>query len=318
VSSEDNSRTSEWRERLEAWLDHLALEKGVSPNTLAAYRRDVLRLSHWAGARNSGPLDIGDDAARLHLAELVESGLGARSVARARSSCSGFFQYLQREGERSANPLEDAPAPKAGRPLPRVLSIDEVLRLIAAPGDSEPQRARDGALLELLYATGMRVSEAVDLTLSGWHPEEGLVRVVGKGNKERLVPVGAQSIRTIDRWIRVSRPSFAPRCDRILVNRRGLPLSRVSAWSILDHWARETGLQEDDRTGRKGGHRIHPHILRHSFATHLLQGGADLRAVQEMLGHASVTTTEIYTHLDLSVLREVHATCHPRARFTGS
>ena len=303
-----------WKEPLEGWLDQLALEKGLAKLTLDAYGRDLERFSHWARERGWRPSDIDVPRSGEHISWLSESGLKPRSVARARSAMAGFFRFLCLEGDLESNPLDDQPVPKAGRPLPRVLTVQEVLALLDAPDESTPLCARDGALLELLYATGMRVSESVSLTLSGWLPQEGLVRVTGKGNKERIVPVGAVAIRRIERWIRVIRPSLSPRCDRILLNSRGGALSRISAWQILDKWATIAGIQNDDGSGEKGGHRVHPHVLRHSFATHLLQGGADLRAVQEMLGHSSVATTEMYTHLDISTLREVHATCHPRAR----
>lgn len=303
-----------WKDTLEAWLDQLALEKGLAKLTLEGYGRDLERFSLWARERGWRPSDIDVPRSAEHLTWLSESGLGPRSVARARSAVSGFFRFLCTEGDLESNPLDEQPVPKAGRPLPRVLTIQEAISLLDAPDERTPLNARDGALLELLYATGMRVSESVNLPLSGWLPQEGLVRVTGKGNKERIVPVGAVAIRRIERWIHEIRPRLAPRCDRILLNSRGGSLSRISAWQILDKWATIAGIQDDDGSGDKGGHRVHPHVLRHSFATHLLQGGADLRAVQEMLGHASVATTEIYTHLDISTLREVHATCHPRAR----
>ncbi|HXP90105.1 MAG TPA: tyrosine-type recombinase/integrase, partial [Fibrobacteria bacterium] len=278
---------------LEGWLDQLALEKGLARLTLQGYRHDLERFARWARERGWRPVDFDPVRAAGHLAWLSESGLGSRSVARARSAVSGFFRFLQAEGEIGSNPLQDQPVPKAGRPLPRILSIPEVLSLLDAPDESTPLKARDGALLELLYATGMRVSESVNLPLSGWLPQEGLVRVTGKGDKERIVPVGAIAVRRIERWVREIRPTLGPKCDRVLLNSKGDALSRISAWQILDKWARIAGIQTDDGSGEKGGHRIHPHVLRHSFATHLLQGGADLRAVQEMLGHSSVSTTEI-------------------------
>lgn len=299
---------------MDDWRNHLILERGLAELTLESYGRDLERLARWSRERAWSPGDIDTHRAVEHLSELSESGLGPRSVARARSAASSFFRFQRLEGVRDTDPLADQPVPKAGRPLPKVLSVPEVLRLLDAPDESTPLGQRDGALLELLYATGMRVSEAVGLSLSGWLSQDGLVRVTGKGNKERIVPVGKISARRIERWIREGRPALGPKCDKIILNGKGLALSRISAWQILDKWARACGLQEDDRSGDKGGHRIHPHVLRHSFATHLLQGGADLRAVQEMLGHSSVTTTEIYTHMDISTLREVHATCHPRAR----
>jgi site-specific recombinase XerD len=303
-----------WNAALESWMDHLALERGLSPRTLEGYRRDLDKLVAWASEQALHWTAIDASRAARFLASLSEGGLGPRSVARARSATANFFRFLVREGSLDADPLAEQPVPRAGRPLPRVLSIAETLRLLDTPGNGTPLASRDGAFLELLYATGMRVSEAVGLPLSQWHPAEGIVRVMGKGDKERIVPVGGVSIRRIEAWIAEDRQKLSPRCDRVLVNHRGGPLSRVGAWGILDRHAWTAGLQTDDASGRKGGHRIHPHVLRHSFATHLLQGGADLRAVQEMLGHSSVATTEIYTHLDIATLREVHANCHPRAR----
>lgn len=306
--------TQAWVAALESWMDHLALERGLSSRTLEGYRRDLDKLVGWAVGQDLHWMAIDASLAARFLAELSEGGLGPRSVARARSATASFFRFMVREGDLESDPLAEQPVPRAGRPLPRVLSIAETLRLLETPGGETPLASRDGALLELLYATGMRVSEAVGLPLSHWHPADGIVRVTGKGDKERIVPVGGVSIRRIEAWIAGDRQKLTPRCDRVLVNHRGGPLSRVGAWGILDHHAWAANLQTDDTSGRKGGHRIHPHVLRHSFATHLLQGGADLRAVQEMLGHSSVATTEIYTHLDPTTLREVHASCHPRAR----
>ncbi len=305
---------SQWAASLEAWKDHLALERGLSQRTLEGYGRDLEKLADWAIAKAWHWDSLDGPRMAAFLASLAETGLGPRSIARARSATASFFRWMIREGQLEADPLSDQPVPKAGHPLPRVLSVQNVLQLLSTPGEETPLAARDGALLELLYATGMRVSEAVGLATSDWHPEDGLLRVVGKGDKERLIPIGRISIERIQKWIGRFRPMLAPLCDKVIVNHRGKALSRVAAWNILDHQAWVAGLQEDDSSGKKGGHRIHPHVLRHSFATHLLQGGADLRSVQEMLGHSSVTTTEIYTHLDISTLREVHATCHPRAR----
>jgi len=280
-------------------MDHLALERGLSNQTLEGYRRDLDKLMTWSVEQSLDWHSIDGSRAARFLADLSEGGLGPRSVARARSATASFFRFLVREGSLDADPLAEQPVPRAGRPLPRILSIAETLRLLDTPGIETPLASRDGALLELLYATGMRVSEAVGLTLSHWHPSEGIVRVMGKGDKERIVPVGEVSIRRIETWLSGDRQKLTPLCDHVVVNHRGGPLSRVGAWGILDRHAWTARLQSDDASGRKGGHRIHPHVLRHSFATHLLQGGADLRAVQEMLGHSSVATTEIYTHQDI-------------------
>jgi integrase/recombinase XerD len=303
-----------WDTSLGEWFDHLALERNLSARTLEAYASDLRRLAVWAGEQGLDPTALDASDMGRFLSEAAAGGLAPRSRARLRSSASSFFSFQILRGLRDRHPLEDIAGPKADRPLPSILGIDEVLRLLDAPDPSTPLGQRDGALLELLYATGVRVSEAVGMRLQDWHPDEGLVRVLGKGDKERVVPIGRQSIARVEGWIRGGRQALSPRCDRILLNHRGGALSRVSAWAILDRWARVAGVQRDDGTGRKHGHRVHPHVLRHSFATHLLQGGADLRAVQEMMGHAELSTTEIYTHLDLSTLREVHATSHPRAR----
>lgn len=260
------------------------------------------------------PESVTASAIGRYLSELAEDGLAPRSRARVRSAMSGFLRFLVDRELLEANPLADLQGPRLGRPLPSVLGVEDVLALLAAPDSATPLGERDGALLELLYATGARVSEAVGMRLQDWLPQERLARIHGKGGKERVVPVGAVSVQRIESYLRGGRVALAPKCDRLLVNHRGGALSRVSAWTILDRWARDLGLQRDDGSGRKGGHRVHPHVLRHSFATHLLQGGADLRAVQEMMGHAELSTTELYTHLDSSTLREVHGSAHPRAR----
>lgn len=303
-----------WSDACSEWMDHLELERGLSRHTSNAYAGDVSRLADWMSSSGTGPESVDSSAMGRFLSHLADEGLGVRSRARARSAASSFFEFRIARGVQDANPLEDVPGPRAERPLPSVLSISDALALVEAPDPSTPLGERDGVLLELLYATGMRVSEAVGLRLQDWLPEQGLVRVMGKGGKERVVPLGATSVGRVERYVRGARNALRPACDKVLLNHRGGALSRVSAWSILDRWARVAGIQVDDGSGRKGGHRVHPHVLRHSFATHLLQGGADMRAVQEMMGHAELSTTEIYTHLDLATLREVHATAHPRAR----
>jgi len=295
-------------------MDHLALERNLSPRTLEGYGSDAARLRDWMLDQGLGPFDADASAMGRFLSNLADAGLAPRSRARARSAAANLFGFQMARGLRERDPLEDLPGPKAARPLPEVLGVEDVLKLLETPDPSTPLGERDGVLLELLYATGMRVSEVVGLRLQDWLAGEGLVRVLGKGDKERVIPVGRVSIERVERFLRGGRNLLSPRCDKVLLNHRGGALSRVSAWAILDRHARVAGIQRDDGTGRKDGHRVHPHVLRHSFATHLLQGGADLRAVQEMMGHAELSTTEIYTHLDLSTLREVHATAHPRAR----
>lgn len=310
---EDGTREV-WDFQLSDWLDHLALERNLSPRTLTGYASDARRLRDWMVDRGIGPTAVEQSHMSEFFANLAEEGLAPRSRSRSRAAASSLFRFQLDQGERSRHPLEDLPGPKADRPLPQVLSIPEAALLMDAPDESSPLGVRDGVLLELLYATGMRVSEVVGLRVQDWLPQERLVRVLGKGDKERIVPVGATTVRRVEAYLGGARVELAPKCDKVLLNHRGGGLSRVSAWTILDRWSRVAGIQRDDGSGRKEGHRVHPHVLRHSFATHLLKGGADLRAVQEMMGHADLATTEIYTHLDIATLREVHAAAHPRAR----
>lgn len=303
-----------WDRQIADWMDHLALERNLSPRTLSGYACDARRLQDWMLDRRRDPLEVDSSDMGEFLAELASEGLSPRSRSRSRSAASSLFRFQIDRGLREVHPLDDLPGPKADRPLPQVLTIEEASILMDAPDESTPLGVRDGVLLEILYATGMRVSEAVGLRLQDWHPNDRIFRVLGKGDKERIVPVGATTVRRVEGFLQGARLELSPRCDKVLLNHRGGPLSRVSAWTILDRWARAAGIQRDDGTGRKDGHRVHPHVLRHSFATHLLKGGADLRAVQEMMGHADLSTTEIYTHLDIATLREVHAAAHPRAR----
>ncbi|MCB9497649.1 MAG: tyrosine recombinase [Fibrobacteria bacterium] len=304
----------EWDRLAGQWLEHLALERNLSPRTVEGYASDLAKLIEFCLELGISPGDVDVSVMGRFFSDLADAGAAPRSRARARSAASGFFRYLERIGLSDRSPLEDLSGPRLGRPLPQVLSVEEALAILDAPTEETPLQMRDGVLLELLYATGMRVSEVVSTRLQDWLGRDGLVRVHGKGNKERIVPVGAPTVRRVEAYLATARAALDPRCDRILVNHRGGPLSRVSAWSILDRWARKVGVQVDAGTGHKNSHRVHPHVLRHSFATHLLKGGADLRSIQEMLGHANLATTEIYTHMDLSTLKEVHASAHPRAR----
>lgn len=309
-----NGLQESWEGQIAEWMDHLALERNLSPRTLSGYASDARRLQEWMLERTRGPLEVDRNDMGEFLASLATEGLAPRSRSRSRSAASSLFRFQMDQGDRDVHPLEDLPGPKADRPLPQVLTIEEASILMDAPDESNALGVRDGVVLELLYATGMRVSEVVGLRLQDWLPNDQLVRVLGKGDKERIVPVGPTTVRRVEAYLQGARLELAPRCDKLLLNHRGGSLSRVSVWTILDRWARVAEIQRDDGTGRKDGHRVHPHVLRHSFATHLLKGGADLRAVQEMMGHADLSTTEIYTHLDIATLREVHAAAHPRAR----
>jgi integrase/recombinase XerD len=301
-------------ERIDAWIDFLGLERSLSPATLEAYSRDLRVFVGWFEPQDLSISQLDIHALSGFFGELSDTGLDSRSLARVHSTLKSFLKWMCQEGALSRNPLGDQAAPRFGKNLPYALSVEECLRLLESPDTSTPLGERDGVLLELLYATGMRVSEACSVTLQQVLLDQGLVRVIGKGNKERIVPIGDSTAHRIQAWLDGGRRELKPRCDTLVLNSRGQDLSRVSAWKILSDHAWKAGLQEHDEGKRKYANRVTPHVLRHSFATHLLEGGADLRAVQEMLGHASITTTEIYTHMDISTLREVHATCHPRAR----
>lgn len=301
-------------EAVDAWIDFLGLERSLSQATLEAYSRDLNLLLNWLEPQGIAFASL--DLARLSdfFAQLHEAGLDPRSAARVHSTLKGFFKWLRHEGEIPENPLADQAAPRFGKNLPYALSVEECLQLLDSPDASTPLGQRDAVLLELLYATGMRVSEACALTLQQFLPEQGLIRVIGKGNKERIVPLGDATVARTQAWLKEGRTVLSPRCDAVILNAKGNALSRVSAWKILSDHAWKAGLQEHDEGKRKYANRVTPHVLRHSFATHLLEGGADLRAVQEMLGHSSITSTQVYTALDFQHLAHVYDQAHPRAK----
>lgn len=291
------------------YLHFLKLEKGLSGNSLVSYSHDLKRYLDFMGGDAGMPnlAGITLDHMETYLLELQSTGLSSSTIARNISAIRGFHQFAVMERWCPANPSELIELPRKGRRLPEVLNQQEVADLLEAPDRSEVLGKRDAAVLELMYATGMRASETVELENGQFIPELQLVRIIGKGNKERLVPVGDIAMQAMEDYLLHARPflikSGTESRNRLFVSYRGKPLSRMSLWHIVTAAAREAGLQKP----------IHPHTLRHSFATHLLEGGADLRAVQEMLGHVSILTTEIYTHIDRSFLEEVHKTYHPRA-----
>jgi integrase/recombinase XerD len=290
---------------LDLWLDGLAVERGLSPRTLSAYRADLGRLGLWLERQGIDSLEQATttDLAR-HQVELHRQGLSARSIARALSSLRGFFGTLVEEGRRSDDPTLHLVAPRRGRRLPKVLGEEEVARLLAAPNPAAPAGARDKAMLELLYATGLRVSELVGLRLSQLRLEGGFLIAFGKGSKERIVPVGESAEAALRYYIERARPTLARgRHDAVFVSRRGIAMTRQGFWKILKGYGLAAGIERP----------LSPHVLRHSFATHLLEHGADLRAVQAMLGHADISTTEIYTHVHRARLRQVYDRHHPRA-----
>jgi integrase/recombinase XerD len=290
---------------LESFRDFLALESGHSANTVEAYLRDLRRLGEFATAR--GVRDPGR-LTRALLREFVfllkDLGLSAASIRRSVSAIRTYYGFLVGEGRVANDPSDRLESPRRGRVLPETLSVQEVESLLGAASIEQPLAWRDRALLELAYGAGLRVSELCALGLTDLLLTENLVRVFGKGSKERLVPIGRSVIGAVSVYLHTMRPELdrGKSKGRVLLNARGDPLSRVGAWGVVKRAARNAGITK----------RVTPHTLRHSFATHLLEGGADLRAVQEMLGHADLSTTQIYTHVDREYLRSVHKQFHPR------
>lgn len=297
---------------VEAYLNHLRVERALSPRTLEAYGRDLNKLSGFAeesGINRAEAVDLG--VVSGWLGRLAQDGLGARSAARHLSAVRGLMKFLLREGVLSADPTELSARPRFGRRLPRTLSEAEVLRLLAAPDISTLRGLRDRAMLSVTYAAGLRVSELVGLTAGDVDLSRGIVSAFGKGGKRRLVPLGNITLDHVQAYLNARAELGAgaaprrrkPGPDVLFPSPRGGALTRQGFWKIVGRYARGIGLRG----------RVYPHQLRHSFATHLLTGGADLRSVQTMLGHASVTTTEIYTHVSGDHVRNAHRRSHPRA-----
>lgn len=290
---------------LDRFLNYLMLDKGLSGNTVSAYGNDLKRYLQYLQEQNIRSLEaIHTSHIRELIDLLVRTGMASSSVARNITSLRMFHRYLTGEGLTDTNPARSIDHPKKGRSLPSVLSIREIEDLLNAVDISRPLGIRDRAILETLYATGARVSELVSLTQSSFE-EHRFVRIIGKGEKERFVPLGEEAAEWIRRYQREVRTRLSRKGhsgDRLFLNNRGGFISRVSVWKLLKDTAERAGIKKT----------ISPHTIRHSFATHLLEGGADLRAVQEMLGHADITTTQIYTHLDRDYLREIIQSFHPR------
>lgn len=291
---------------LERFVDFLSFEQGASPRTMDAYQHDVERLVIYArikGVRD--PAHVTSRTLRDFVYHLKDLGLSPASIRRNVSAVRTYFRFLIGEGHLESDPSERLETPKRWRTLPEVLSVEEVSRLLAAPTLDDPLAFRDRAMLELAYGAGLRVSEWIGIAVRDVLFEEQLVRVFGKGAKERLVPIGRAAVGAVAVYLRELRPRLEHGDGRgvLLLNARGEPLSRMGAWKILRRYVIRAGIDK----------AVSPHTLRHSFATHLLEGGADLRAVQEMLGHADISTTQIYTHVDREYLRQVHKQYHPRA-----
>jgi integrase/recombinase XerC len=288
----------------QGFLDYLAQVRRYSPRTVAAYRRDLEAVAQALDRRPWDSVDV--HAVRAYAAAAHRKGLGGRSLARRLSALRSFYRYLVRQGLTRANPAQDVRAPKTARRLPDALDVDETDRLLKGAG-SDPLAVRDLAVMELFYSSGLRLSELVGLDLGDLDLAEGRVRVTGKGNKTRELPVGRAACAALKAWL-AERSDLAQGGEPALfVSKRGTRLSGRSIQARLRLWARRQGL----------GRRLHPHMLRHSFASHLLESSGDLRAVQELLGHASLSTTQVYTHLDFQHLAQVYDAAHPRARRRG-
>ena len=293
--------------RFEQFQDYLTFERGLSDRTATAYGRDLKRWADFlgeAGVRSPG--EVTPAHLRDWVFSLKDSGLAPTSIRRAQSAVRTYFAFLLAEGAVTVDPTERLESPKLGRRLPDFLTHEEVRALLEASDPTSVLYWRDLTILELLYATGMRVSELAELPLATLDLDEGFLTVFGKGSKERLVPVGAPALRALGRYLRDVRPGLdrgkGKAKGRVFLNARGGPLSRVAVWGLVKESARRAGIDK----------KVSPHTLRHTFATHLLEGGADLAAVQELLGHADISTTQIYTHVDRQYLRDVHRKYHPR------
>jgi integrase/recombinase XerD len=290
---------------LERFADFLAVEKGASTRTQDAYARDVARFVDFALIKGAtGPAAVTPKVLREFVYQLKDLGLSPSSIRRNVSAVRSYFRFLIGDGHVTRDPSERLEMPQRWRTLPEVLTVPEIQKLLAAPTMDDPLYFRDRAMLEIAYGAGLRVSESIGIGVKDALLDEGLVRVFGKGSKERLVPIGRSAIGALAIYLREQRPKLERGEGRgvLFLNARGEPLSRMGAWKILRKYVDRAGITK----------AVSPHTLRHSFATHLLEGGADLRAVQEMLGHADISTTQIYTHVDREYLRQVHRRYHPR------
>lgn len=285
-------------------MDFLRLERGLSENTVSAYRRDLEQFA--LGVAPKPPASVTRPDIVDHLMKLRDDALAPSSVGRKLVAIKVFFRFLLSQSIVRSDPSGVIESPRLMKGLPDMLDVEEVARLLhQADGRDGKKSLRDRALLELLYASGLRVSEASGLKVVDLNQEAGFLRCIGKGGKERVVPVGRQALKWIQKYLAEARPAFHPQPDarQLFLNRFGRSLSRVSIWGLLKFYSKQAGIRK----------RITPHTLRHSFATHLLEAGADLRVVQELLGHSSIATTQIYTHVDRARLKKIHAQFHPRA-----
>jgi integrase/recombinase XerD len=288
---------------LDDYIQHLRVERGLSKHTVEAYARDLVRFGARLADENASLDEVDETHAAGYLVTLSQEGLSARTQARALSAIRGFFRFRVQEGHQRHDPTELLEGPRLLRKLPDILNREEVVRLLDAPVGSKPNRVRDRAMLHTMYAAGLRVTELIDLDLADVNLEEGFVSTLGKGNKRRLVPIGAHARAAVVEYLTGVRPKWArPASRACFVTARGKAMTRQSFWALVKKYARAAGITKP----------ISPHKLRHSFATHLLAGGADLRSVQTMLGHADISTTQIYTHISGDHLRKMHERYHPR------
>lgn len=296
-----------WDYYIKQFRSYLKLERSLSPNSVDAYIHDIVKLKQFIEISNlnRGPLEITSDDIESFMQFVAKLGMMPHTQARVLSGVKAFYKYLIYDDKLQKDPSELVEGPKLGRKLPDVLHLHEIEQLLNAIDLSAPEGGRNRAMIEVLYSSGLRVSELVDLRLSNVYGDIGFLRILGKGNKERLAPIGREALKYLNIYIkdiRIHVPVARGHEDFVFLNRRGRQLSRVMVFTIIKDLAKATGLSKN----------ISPHTFRHSFATHLIEGGADLRAVQEMLGHESITTTEIYTHLDRDYLKQVVQEFHPR------
>jgi integrase/recombinase XerD len=289
---------------VEAFLDHLRVERRLAAHTLESYGRDLKALAEYAAGLDVAPELLDRRALERFVRQQISRGLAPRSVARSVAAIRGYYRFLVLGRRLRSSPADDLQPPRAWPALPKFLSLEEVDLLIAQPDVAKPLGLRDRAMIELLYATGMRVSELISVRISDLHLREHYLTCIGKGNKERLVPTGDQAVAWIERYQQVARPVLLKgrASPRLFLNVRGKPLSRIGFWKLLKRYGRRADLPRS----------LSPHVIRHSFATHLLERGADLRAIQMMLGHADLSTTQIYTHVLEARLRVVYDRFHPR------
>lgn len=291
---------------LKEYLAVLKLERNLAGNTLASYKNDISAFINFL--KNDNVEDLSEVNAKM-LVEffriLKDMGLTSTSAARYHSSLKGFFSYLHQNGYITSNPVDKINAPKLSRKLPVVLNVNEIDNILEVPDTNDKYGLRDKAILETLYACGLRVSELINLRISDLYLKEEVIRVFGKGSKERLVPIGRSAIKWLNKYLTKSRPLLEKKLKSeniVFLNTRGTKFSRMGLWKIICFCAKQAGIEKE----------VHPHTFRHSFATHLIEGGADLRAVQEMLGHSDISTTQIYTHIDRDYIKQVHKDFHPR------